>query len=75
MDITLLVTKNDFCTPNLEKELNNLGMDYHIEYIENNPELVSAHNIRHSPNVFINGELAFRDQPTPQQIRDYCINK
>jgi len=75
MDITLLVTKNDFCTPNLKKEFQILGMEYHVEYIENNPELVSEHNIRHSPNIFIDGKLAFRDQPTPQQIRDYCINK
>ncbi|NQY62819.1 MAG: hypothetical protein HRT38_03685 [Alteromonadaceae bacterium] len=71
MDITLLVTKTDFCVPNLECEFNNLGLNYRIEYIENNPELVNANQIRHSPNIFVDGKLAFRDQPTPQELKDY----
>jgi len=71
MDITLLVTKTDFCIPNLEGEFQNLGIKYHIEYIENNPALVNAHQIRHSPNVFVNGKLVFRNQPTPQELKNY----
>lgn len=71
MDITLLVTRNDFSLKNLKCEFQNLGLDYHIEFIENNPELVEHHQIRHSPNVFVNGKLAFRDQPSPQELRSY----
>ena len=71
MDVTLLVTKTDFCTHNLECELNNLGIDYHTEYIENHPELVSAHQIRHSPNIFVDGNLIFRGQPSPDELKTY----
>ena len=71
MEITLLVTHDDFSLKNLKHELQNLGLDYRVEYIEDNPELVASHQIRHSPNVFVDGELAFRDQPSPQALRRY----
>jgi len=71
MDVMFLVTKTDFSVPNLENEFRNLGINYHIDYIENNPELVNAHQIKHSPNIFVDGELVFRDQPTPQELKNY----
>ncbi|NQY34519.1 MAG: hypothetical protein HRT37_06050 [Alteromonadaceae bacterium] len=73
MDITLLVTKTDFCVPNLECEFHNLGINYRIEYIENHPELVDANQIRHSPNIFVDGKLTFRSQPTQQELKDYFL--
>ncbi len=69
MDVTLLVTKTDFCVANLECELDSIGVAYHIEYIENHPELVNAHQIRHSPNVFVDGKLIFRYQPTTDELK------
>ena len=74
MNITLLVTRTDYCLPNLECECQNLGLDYHIEYIEDCPEIIARYQIRHSPNIFINGTLAFREQPSPQQLRNYLDN-
>jgi hypothetical protein len=71
MDVTLLVTRGDFCVASLEHELHNLAVDYHIEYIENHPELVSAYHIRHSPNVFVDGQLIFRYQPTSSELKSY----
>ncbi len=71
MDVTLLVTKSDYCLPNLQCEFQNLGVPYHIEYIENNPELVSAHQIRHSPNILVDGKLVFRHQPTPGELKEF----
>ena len=71
MDITLLVTKTDFCLPNLEAELQNMGLGYKVEYVEEHAEIVSAFKIRHSPNVFINGELVFRHQPTPTELKQF----
>ena len=71
MNITLLVTKTDYCLPNLECEFQNLGLNYHIEYIEDCPDIMARYKIRHSPNVFINGDLAFREQPSPQELRSY----
>jgi hypothetical protein len=71
MNVQLLVTHTDFCLPNLECELKSIGIDYHIEYIEDNPDLVSAHHIRHSPNVFVNDKLVFRNLPTQAELKAY----
>ena len=73
MDVTLLVTKSDFATANLEAELKNLGVEFNVQYIENHPELVSTHQIRHSPNIFVNGSLIFRAQPSPEQLKAYFL--
>lgn len=61
--MNLLVTKTDFCLPNLVRELDILGVGYQADYIEDYPELESLYQIRHSPNIFIDGEPAFRRQP------------
>lgn len=71
MRIQLLVTKTDFSVPNLEQELKDLGLSYEIAYLENHPELVGAYDIRHSPNIVVDGKLAFRRQPSEQELRQY----
>lgn len=71
MKLQLLVTKTDFCLPNLEKELIHLGFAYEILFIEEQPGLVAKHNIRHSPNLLLNGELIFRHQPTETELKNY----
>lgn len=75
MDVQLLVTKNDFSTANIESEFRNIGVAYHIDYIENHPELVKSHQIRHSPNILVNGNMLFRFQPAPQQLRNYFASE
>jgi glutaredoxin len=74
MNIQLLVTKTDFNLPNIEKEFRHLGVEYNVEYIEDHPELVSMLNIRHSPNIIINGELAFQRQPSEDELKEYLLN-
>lgn len=49
MRVQLLVTKTDFNLPNIENELKDLDINYDVEYVEEHPELVSALNIRTSP--------------------------
>ncbi len=71
MNVQLLVTHTDFCLPNLECELKNIGVKYHIDYIEDNAELVNANNIRHSPNIFVDNKLVFRYQPTPTELQAF----
>ena len=71
MDVQLLVTKDDFCVPNLESEFKNIGVDYRIDFIEDNEELAESLQIRHSPNVFIDGDLVFRYQPSQKELEDY----
>lgn len=69
MRVQLLVTKTDFNLPNLEKELNALGVGFEIDYIEDHPEMVASHKIRHSPNIIIDGKLVFRRQPTETELK------
>ncbi len=71
MAITILVTKTDTCLPNLIRECDALGIAYHVAYIEEHLELVSAYKIRHSSNILIDGELAFRCQPSAGQLTHY----
>ncbi len=71
MDVQLLVTQTDFCLPNLKRKLDDVGINYSVEYIEENPDLVELNHIRHSPNILINGSLIFRAQPTLAELRTF----
>jgi len=71
MRVQLLVTKTDFCLPNLEQEFEYLRINYDVEYIEDHPELVSAHKIRHSPNILVDGKLVFQRQPSELELKSY----
>lgn len=71
MQVQLLVTRTDFSTSNLDQEFRELGVAYELLYIEDHPELVAAHCIQHSPCILVNGRLAFREQPSESQLREY----
>lgn len=71
MRVQLLVTKTDFNLPNLENELKDLGIKYEVEYVEEQPELVSALNIRHSPNIIVDGRLVFQRQPSESELKAF----
>ena len=71
MKVQLLVTHTDYCLPNLEGELSNMGITYHIDYIEDNEKLVNENHIRHSPNIFVDDKLVFRYQPTPMELKAF----
>nr|WP_067293558.1 hypothetical protein [Marinobacterium profundum] len=71
MRVQLLVTKTDFSVANIEREFRDLGVGYQVNYLEDHPELISRHNIRHSPNILIDGELVFRHQPTENELKAY----
>lgn len=73
MHVQLLVTHTDFCIHNLQRELDNVGIQYQIDYIEDNPQQVNAYHIRHSPNIFIDGKLVFRYQPTPSELKTLLV--
>ncbi|NQY50251.1 MAG: hypothetical protein HRT55_14635 [Colwellia sp.] len=73
MHVQILVTHTDFCLPNLKRELDDVGINYCVEYIEDNPELVESHHIRHSPNILINGSLIFRSQPSVGELRTFFL--
>ena len=71
MDVQLLVTHTDSCLPGLKRKLEDVGINYSVEYVEENLDLVESNHIRHSPNILINGSLIFRSQPTTAELRTF----
>ena len=70
MDIMIIATKGCSHCKNLKKELDDLGLSYEVKYAEECPELVEKYQIRHSPNLIVNGTVAFRRQPTEGELKD-----
>ena len=71
MKVQLLVTRDDACLTNLEHEFRDLGISYQVDYLEEHPELISTLQIRHSPNILVDGVVAFRRQPTQGELKNY----
>ena len=73
MNVMIIATRDCNHCANLAKELNDLGVDYHLVYAEDEPELVKKYGIRHSPNLIVDEEVKFRRQPTEQELRE-CLH-
>jgi len=71
MNITIIATQDCSHCPNLARELDDLGVNYEIRYVEDNPDIVRKYTIRHSPNLLIDGKIVCRSQPNAQQLREY----
>lgn len=69
MRVKVIATHDCSHRPNLERELADLGVAYELVFIEDQPELISSMNIRHSPNLVINDEVVFRGQPGEAELR------
>jgi len=69
MDVRLIVTKTCSHCLNLKRELDDIGVKYKVVYIEDNPELVHDHNIRHSPNIMVDNEIVCRGQVTEGELK------
>ena len=72
MDVMIIVTKKCSHSINLLNELKVLGVEYRLLYAEDEPGLVKKLNIRHSPNLVVDGEVKFRRQPSEQELRE-CL--
>ncbi len=71
MDVLIIATKNCTHRLNLEKELECLHIPYRVCFVEERPDLVEKFSIRHSPNLIVDDEIVFRDQPTETQLHAY----
>lgn len=69
MDVTIIATKTCTHRPNLERELEHLQVPYHTYFVEDHADLVEQFAIRHSPNLIVDGNVAFRRQPTEAELR------
>lgn len=69
MDVLILATKACPHRQNLEHELQHLHIPYHVCFAEDHADLVERFAIRHSPNLIVDDEVAFRRQPTEAELR------
>jgi len=75
MDVFIIATQGcNHCT-NLKKELADLGVSCEVKFAEEYPDLVEQYQIRHSPNLVVDGEVVFRRQPTEAELKDLFQNK
>lgn len=75
MDIFIIATQSCSHCTNLKHELSDLGVDCEVKYAEENPKLVEQYQIRHSPNLIVNGEVVFRRQPTEAELKKLFESK
>jgi len=75
MDIFIIATQGCSHSTNLKHELSDLGIDCEIKFAEENADLVEQYQIRHSPNLVVNGEVVFRRQPTEAELKALLSNK
>lgn len=54
----------------MEKELQDLGIGYEVIFVEDRPDIVQLFDIRHSPNLIVDGQIVCRKQPTKSELRD-----
>ncbi len=75
MDVTIIATRACTHRINLEKELGCLHIPYRVCFVEDCPDLVKKFNIRHSPNLIVDNEIVFREQPTEVELHAYFDSK
>lgn len=70
MKVQIIATHQCSHRVNLERELCDLGIVYEVAFVEENPDLLSRYQIRHSPNLVVDGQVVCRGQPTEAQLRE-----
>ena len=70
MQVQIIATRQCSHRANLEHELNDLGIGYEVVFVEENLDLLTRYQIRHSPNLVVDGRVVCRGQPTEAQLHD-----
>lgn len=71
MNVKIVATKSCSHSLNLQHELRDIGIPFEVLFVEEHPDMVVAHSIRHSPNILVNDEVVFRGQPTQHELRQF----
>ncbi len=71
MNVMILATKGCAHCKNLSRELDDLGIEHELRFCDDEPELVKKYNIRHSPNLIVDDEVVFREQPTEGELKAF----
>lgn len=75
MDVMIVATRDCVHCPDLARELEALGIDYRVVFVEDDPELARRLAIRHSPNLVVDGKVVFRDMPSPEALRKALLGE
>jgi len=57
MKVQIIATHQCSHRANLERELSELGVVYAVAFVEEDPGLMSRYQIRHSPNLVVDGQV------------------
>jgi glutaredoxin len=71
MKVELAATRTCHYCHILEAELKELGVDYTVHYLEDEPELQGKVGSHSSPNILVNGKVVFRGIPTLTQLEQF----
>ena len=69
MNVMIIATKSCNHRSAMEHELQDLGVKYHVVYVEDDPKVVAKYAIRHSPNLIINDEVVCRRLPSEGELK------
>ncbi|MHB1084877.1 MAG: glutaredoxin family protein [Thiobacillus sp.] len=71
MNVKIIATKGCSHCLGLQHELRDMGIPFEVLLVEEHPDVVATHGIRHSPNILVNEEVVFRGQPSPHELRQF----
>jgi len=71
MNVRIVATRTCSHCASLQHELRDIGIPFEVLYVEEHPDIVALHGIRHSPNLLVDDQVVFRGQPTALELRTY----
>jgi glutaredoxin len=71
MNVKIIATRTCSHRPNLEKELQHLGIPYELLFVEDNPDVAARYAIRQSPTLVVNERVVCHGQPTEHELRAF----
>ncbi|HSH30449.1 MAG TPA: thioredoxin family protein [Thiohalobacter sp.] len=74
MNVKILATRTCTHRPDLEKELDELGVSYELLFVEEHPDAVAHYVVRHSPTLIVDDQVVFHGQPSGHELRAFFEN-
>ena len=68
MKITIAATKTCTHRPKLEEQLQEAGLKYELQYIEDHPELIEVYELKTSPLLIVDDKVVSVGMPEHSQI-------
>jgi len=69
MEIIIAATKTCKHRPLLEKELQDVGLEYSVKYFSEHPEIIKKYKLKTSPLLIVDGELVSVGMPEHGKVK------